>query len=128
MPNPTASDIRVFVPAKDFSESKQFYVALGWKLKWEDPSLAELELADRRFLLQNYYAKDWAENFMFHVTVEDAHAWHEHVSSLLSAGTFSNARVNPPKQESYGALVTYVWDPSGVLLHFAQWASDPERS
>ena len=29
-------------------------------------------------------------------------------------------RVNPPKEEDYGALVTYIWDPAGVLLHMAQ--------
>jgi hypothetical protein len=29
--------------------------------------------------------------------------------------------VAAPKQEPYGACVTYVWDPSGVLLHLAQW-------
>jgi predicted lactoylglutathione lyase len=33
---PTASDIRVFVPAKDFALSKSFYMALGWQLNWDD--------------------------------------------------------------------------------------------
>ena len=49
MLSPTASDVRVFVPAKDFSISKAFYKALGWKLNWEDAELAEMEIADRRF-------------------------------------------------------------------------------
>ena len=26
-----------------------------------------------------------------------------------------------PQEQSYGALVTFVWDPSGVLLHFAEY-------
>jgi hypothetical protein len=29
--------------------------------------------------------------------------------------------VAPPKHEDYGARVTYVWDPAGVLLHLAEW-------
>ena len=115
------TDVRAFVPAKDFVLSKEFYVALGWSLKWGDEHLALLELAGHRFYLQNYYAKEWADNFMLHVTVEDARAWYEHVSSLLAAKGYGDARVKAPKQEEYGALVTYVWDPSGVLLHFAQW-------
>jgi hypothetical protein len=71
MLSPTASDVRVFVPAKDFSISKAFYKALGWKLNWEDAELAEMEIADRRFLLQNYYKKEWADNLMIHVSIDD---------------------------------------------------------
>lgn len=123
MPNLNASDVRVFMPAKDFATSKSFYTALGWKLTEIDEGLAVLELADRRLYLQNYYVKDWADNFMIHITVEDAQAWHDHVSAVLGGSKFLDARVQAPKQEPepYGALVTYVWDPSGVLLHFAQW-------
>jgi hypothetical protein len=59
---PTASDVRVLVPAKDFAQSKSFYMALGWQLNWEDAELAEPEICDRRFLLQNFYSREWAEN------------------------------------------------------------------
>ena len=37
--------------------------------------------------------------------------------------SFRARRVAPPKAEPYDATVTYVWDPSGVLLHLAQWTS-----
>jgi predicted lactoylglutathione lyase len=121
MPTPTASDVRVFVPAKDFSLSKAFYRALGWKLNWEDAELAELEIAGHRFLLQNYYKQEWADNFMIHVSIDDAQAWYELASSILAAGAYLGAKVSPPAQQSYGALVTHLWDPSGVLLHLAQW-------
>lgn len=115
------SDIRVFVPAKDFGISKEFYQALGWTLEWGDEDLALLQAANQRFYLQNYYAKEWADNFMLHVTVEDARACYEQVSALVASKKFPGARVEAPKQEPYGAVVTYVWDPSGVLLHLAQW-------
>ncbi len=119
-----ASDVRVFVPARDFSLSKQFYTALGWQLIYEGDGLAVLELAGVRFYLQDYYVKRWAENFMLHISVEDARAWYEHVRGILESGRFPLARVQPPKEEPYGALVTYVWDPAGVLLHFAQFQPD----
>ncbi|MBZ0294234.1 MAG: hypothetical protein K8L99_16850 [Anaerolineae bacterium] len=121
--NLTATDVRVFVPALDFEQSLRFYTLLGWTLimKTDDNSLAELELADCRFWLQSYYVKDWANNFMFQVSVKDAAAWYTHVSKILEAEKFANARVNPPKQESYGAITTHVWDPSGVLIHFSQY-------
>lgn len=120
--NLQANDIKVFVPAKNFTESLNFYQAMGWKATFvaDDNGIAILELANCRFYLQNYYAKEWADNFMMQITVEDANAWWEHASAVIDAGNYTNARVNKPKEESYGALVTHVWDPSGVLLHFAQ--------
>jgi hypothetical protein len=118
--NPHASDIKVFVPAKDFIKSREFYVVLGWKVNWEHKGLAELELADCRFYLQDFYVKEWAENFMLYVAVDDAQQWYEHVAIALRENVFDGTRVKPPKEESYGAIVTYVWDPSGVLLHLAQ--------
>lgn len=116
----TVSDVKVFVPAKDFATSRRFYTTLGWRETWADGGLAELELGGVRFYLQDFYAKDWAENFMLYVAVDDAEAWWAHVRTVLADGAFPDARVQPPKPEAYGALVTYVWDPSGVLLHFAQ--------
>lgn len=115
------SDIRTFLPAKDFVVSKDFYVSLGWKLQFADDKIALLEVADQRFYLQNYYAKEWAENCMLHLSVADAQACFEQVHALIQSKNFPGARVTAPKQEPYGALVTYVWDPSGVLLHLAQW-------
>ncbi|HKJ16502.1 MAG TPA: glyoxalase [Xanthomonadales bacterium] len=112
------------MPAKDFEISKAFYLALGWKQTWGDSHLAVMENANQRFYLQNYYVREWAENFMLHVSVEDAESWKQHVTKLMSEKEFSGVRVDGPKQEEYGALVTYVWDPSGVLIHFAQWTDD----
>lgn len=118
--NLAVKDMKVFVPAKDFDESLRFYTALGWRMNWRHDGLAEVELAGRRLYLQKFYAKEWAENFMIYVDVEDAAAWHEHVAGILKSNPFGNARVAPPKEEPYGATVTYVWDPCGVPIHFAQ--------
>ncbi len=118
-----ALDVKTFVPAKNFQESLAFYEAMGWTLNFrgEEDDLAELELADCRFYLQNYYNKDWANNFMLHITVEDAQAWHDHAARVIKNGNWKYARLRAPKEQSYNALVTWVWDPSGVLLHFAQY-------
>jgi predicted lactoylglutathione lyase len=115
------TDVRPFVPSKDFELSKEFYAALGWSVKPLDDSLALLENGDHRFYLQRYYLKEFAENMMLHVTVADARACAKQIQELLASGRFPGARVSQPKQEPYGALVTYVWDPAGVLLHLAQW-------
>lgn len=115
------SDVRPFVPSKDFALSKDFYAALGWSVHHIDDTLALMENANHRFYLQNYYTKEFAENMMLHITVADARACAEQIRELLASGRFPGARVSQPKQETYGAIVTYVWDPAGVLLHLAQW-------
>lgn len=117
---PIAKDVKIFVPAEDFSLSLAYYQALGWKLNWQVPGLAELELGGNRFFLQNYYQKDWAHNFMFYIVVENAQEWYDHIAKVIAENKdFSTTRVNPPKEESH-AIVTYAWDPCGVLIHFAE--------
>jgi hypothetical protein len=118
--NLKAVDFRVMVPAENFALSKAFYKAIGCIVDDVSTNLALVELADRRFYLQNYYVKDWAENFVLYVVVEDANAWYEHLADLIASNRFVRARVSRPRQEEYGALVTHVVDPSGVLIHFAQ--------
>jgi uncharacterized glyoxalase superfamily protein PhnB len=117
---PVATDLKVFVPAKDFALSKRFYAALGFHPNWEEGDLAEFELFGHRFLLQNLYEPRWAGHFMLHVRVEDAEAWARHAREVIAKGDFPGARVEGPRDESWGFRVTYVWDPSNVLLHFAE--------
>lgn len=116
-----ASELRTFIPAQDFELSKNFYLALGSDLEWSDENLALLKLAGSSFYLQRYYVKEWAENSILHISVQDAARCFSDITGLLKSGRFPSARVAAPKQEPYGAFVTYVWDPSGVLLHLAQW-------
>jgi hypothetical protein len=37
-------DLKAFVPAKDYRQAKQFYVDLGFKLNWDNPETAELQI------------------------------------------------------------------------------------
>lgn len=116
------SDLRAFIPAKDFSVSKRFYAALGWDTRDVGPGIALVRLGERQhFYIQDYYLKDVAENTMLHITVEDAQAWYRHAASVLGDGDFPDARVQPPVRQAYGATVTFVHDPTGVLLHLCQW-------
>ena len=117
-----ATDQRPFIPARDFALSMAFYARLGWDTRPVADGLALVTLSERQhFYIQDYYIKEVAENCMLHLTVEDAQAWHRHVASLLQDKRFPGARVQPPKLQPYGALVTFVHDPSGVLLHLCEW-------
>lgn len=89
---------RSFIPSLDFSLSKAFYEALGCTLEWSQPHLALFKLADAHFYLQDHYAKEWADNCMFHIEVQDAAHCFEQISTLIESGPFSSALVLPPKQ------------------------------
>ena len=122
MQAPAATDLRPFVPARDFALCQAFYAALGWDTRQVAHGLALVALGGQQhFYLQDYYVREFAENTMLHVTVDDAMAWYRHVDHVLSERSFPQARVQPPRPQDYGALVTFVHDPSGVLLHLCQW-------
>lgn len=72
---PTGTEIaRPFVPARDFELSRRFYVQIGFQLL-HDGDVAIFGIGSSSFVLQNYYNKDWAENFMMQLMVDDVDAW-----------------------------------------------------
>ena len=122
MSNLNVSEIRPFIPAKNFEQSKQFYSSIGWTVKDVAPKLALVESQGGHFYIQDYYIKEVAENAMLHITVEDVRAWYQHVAGVLASNKWPSARVQPPRLQPYGALVAFVHDPTGVLLHLCQWS------
>jgi predicted enzyme related to lactoylglutathione lyase len=117
--SPTIQDLKVYVPAKDFELSKRFYAAMGFSMSEGWGGTADFELGGNRFRLQNYYVKDWAENFMMVMRVDDVEAWHAHARNIVESGEFPGVRIMPPEKVD-GSLVLHVVDPSGVLLIFVE--------
>jgi hypothetical protein len=116
---------RPFLPAKEFEKSLRFYEAIGFHAYRLGDTLAEMSLGTHAFLLQGYYVKEWADNTVMHVLVNDVQAWWQHIDSLNLAGQFGISRPAPPRVEPWGLTVAYVTDPAGVLWHFAE-ATKPE--
>ena len=117
---PTIKDFKVYVPAKDFELSQRFYTALGFTLSKGFGDTVDCELNGFRFRLQNYYVKDWAENFMVVMPVDDVEEWHQHALRVKESGSFDTVRVMPPETVEKEWSVLHVIDPSGVLLVFVQ--------
>ncbi len=110
---------RPFLPAKDFERSKRFYEVLGF-VKELDGEVAIFRIGTSRFILQNYYQKEWAENFMMQLVVDDLDAWWAHIVSLELPKRFGVTPPKPPAVQPWGLRIAYVIDPSGVLWHVAQ--------
>lgn len=117
---PGIRSFRPFLPAKDFETSLRFYEAIGFEAYKLGDTLAELSLGAHAFLLQGHYVKEWAENTVMHVLVKDVQAWWQYISSLDLANRFGVSSPAPPRVEPWGLTVAYVFDPTGVLWHFAE--------
>jgi uncharacterized glyoxalase superfamily protein PhnB len=117
---PTGSEsIRPFLPAKDFETSKRFYETLGFT-KVLDGEVAIFRIGMSSFVLQRHYQREWAENFMMQLLVDDLDAWWAHVSALDLPAKFGVPAPKPPAMQPWGLRIAYVIDPSGVLWHVAQ--------
>ena len=112
-------DFKVYMPAKNFELSKRFYSALGFTMSEGFGGTADFELNGCRFRLQDFYIKDWAENWMAVIGVDDVQAWHERAQLMARSGEFGKINVSEV-QDVDGSKVLEVHDPSGVLLVFVQ--------
>lgn len=112
-------DLKAYVPAKDFEESRRFHQALGFSMSEGWGGTADFELSGQRFRLQNHFVKEWAENFMIDLTVENIEAWHRRALEVVNSGAFPAVRLAPPEPVE-GSIVLHAWDPCGVLLIFVQ--------
>ena len=117
---PTGTELaRPFMPAQDFDRSKRFYESLGFE-KVLDGEVAIFKVGSGGFVLQRHYQKDWAENFMMQLMVDDLDAWWAHINTLDLMGRFGVPPPRAPAMQPWGLRIAYLTDPCGVLWHVAQ--------
>ena len=107
------------MPAKDFDLSRNFYETLGFE-KLLDAEVAIFKAGSGGFILQRHYQKDWAENFMMQLMVDDLDAWWAHIERLDLPGKFKVQPPRAPAMQPWGLRIAYVVDPSGVLWHIGE--------
>ena len=119
MGNMATVEIKAFVPSKDFELSKNFYTELGFTVAWSSTDMAYLHAGKSSFLLQKFYVKEYADNFMIHMLVEDVEAWWNHIVSRQLAKKYG-VRANPPEDRPWGIREFTIDDPTGVLWRIGQ--------
>jgi catechol 2,3-dioxygenase-like lactoylglutathione lyase family enzyme len=112
-------ELKAFVPAKDFELSKRFYQDIGFTLASDSDGIAYFHYGDVSFLLQNFYVKELAENFMMHLLVENIDAWWAEIQARSIAEKYG-VRILPPEQRPWRMRDFVLLDPSGVLWRIAQ--------
>ena len=117
--NLTTVEIKALVPARDFELSKQFYAAAGFAMAFTSDELAYFHYGDCSFLLQNFFVKDLAENFVMHLLVENVDHWHQHITAQNLFARFG-VKVGMPEDRPWAMRDFTFLDPSGVLWRIAQ--------
>ena len=111
-------EIKAFVPARDFALSARFYVDLGFTVVPESETMAFVHAGHCSFLLQKFYVKEHAENFMMHMLVVDVEAWWERVVAQRLAALRRAGRT--AAGSALGLRDFCLVDPSSVLWCIAQ--------
>ncbi|MEM6927246.1 MAG: VOC family protein [Myxococcota bacterium] len=119
MANLNPVEIKAFVPAKDHARSLRFYQDVGFEVASNEQGVAFLRHGGVSFLLQDFYVKEQAENFMMHLLVEDVDAWWQKVRDAGIADRYG-VEVTPVETRPWGMRDFVLTDPSGVLWRIAQ--------
>jgi catechol 2,3-dioxygenase-like lactoylglutathione lyase family enzyme len=113
------TEIKAFVPSKDFELSKQFYKDLGFTMASEGGGVAYFHFGRVSFLLQDFCVEQLAENFMMHILVEDVDAWWQHVQASGIVAKYG-VRLTPLENQPWKMRDFCLSDPSGVLWRIGQ--------
>jgi len=124
LPSPV-TDVKAFVPARDLELSKSFYTDLGFTINFSNPEIAELQIGSFRFLLQKFFIKEHAGNFMMSLAVDDADAWWNYIQNKDFPKKYPGIMCKPPAMQPWGLRILYLSDPSGVLWHITE---NPKKS
>jgi len=116
-----AKSIRAFIGAKDFEESRLFYQALGFEESIIANNMSYFKVTNTLgFYLQDAYVKDWVDNTMLFLEVDDVDRYWKELQALGLHTKFKHVRLTPIKEYPWGKEC-FMHDPSGILWHFGQF-------
>lgn len=127
---PTIRDFRPFLPSgeKGYEESKNFYQDIGFTILWTSSEVTEFDTGfGNRFLLSSNKNEKLGENLMIQIWVESADEWYKFLKSKRLDEKYVGTKIAEPSVAPWGWKITYVWDPAGVLLHFAEPHSEENK-
>ena len=119
MSNLRITEIKAFVPAKDFDKSKNFYQDIGFALASEGGGVAYFHFENVSFLLQDHCAESQAENFMMHILVQDVDSWWEHIHKSAVVEKYG-IKITQMEIQPWAMKDFCITDPSGVLWRIGQ--------
>jgi len=115
-----AKSIRPFIGAIDFEISRSFYRDLGFEENLLAPDFAVFHSGGLSFYLQAHYVKDWVDNTMVFMEVENLETFWNELVKLNLPEKYEGVRIVPVRTMDWGREC-FVHDPSGILWHFGEF-------
>ncbi len=111
--------LQPFIPSgSNFESSKQFFVELGFSISWDEGDYVGYERDGCRFILQKYDVKEFAENLMLTVRVDNVVEFRNNVLENKLPEKYG-IQISKPIQQPYGKEVNII-DLAGVCWHFVE--------
>ena len=102
----------------NFEGSKQLFQELDFAIRWDAGDYVSFENGDCKFILQKYDNKEFAENFMISVGIDNADEFWKEVTEKQLVEKYG-IRLDDPIDQPYGREVNII-DLAGVCWHFVQ--------
>ena len=118
----SAKSIRAFIGAENFEESRQFYKDLGFEESVISKDMSLFKVSDKLgFYLQDAYVRDWVDNTMIFLEVEDVDRYWSELQDLALEKKYKNVKLTPVRNDYWGREC-FMHDPSGILWHFGEFS------
>ena len=118
--NHQAKSIRPFLGSKDYQISRAFYQDLGFKENIISLNMSYFEFDGLGFYLQDAYVKDWVDNTMVFMEVEDVELFYKDLFELKLSAKYQDVKLVPIKNLDWGSEC-FLHDPAGNLWHFGEF-------
>lgn len=112
--------IRPFIGAQKFAVSREFYRDLGFEEVILETNLSLFRWKDLSFYLQDAYVKDWVDNTMLFIEVENTDEFWKYLQDLELTQKYLDVKLIPVRTMLWGKEC-FVHDPSGILWHFGEF-------
>ncbi|MET2984010.1 VOC family protein [Aureibaculum conchae] len=121
----TPKSIRPFIGAIDFTISRNFYLDLGFEEFKISPKMAYFKMGDFGFYLQDAYVKDWVDNTMLFLEVENLEKHLEVITNLNLTKKYPTVRISNIAENDWGNEF-FIHDPSGILWHIGEFKMEKQ--
>jgi catechol 2,3-dioxygenase-like lactoylglutathione lyase family enzyme len=118
-----AKSIRPFLGAQNFEISRRFYRDLGFEETVLSTGLSVFKTDGLGFYLQNAYVKDWVDNTMVFLEVEDVGRFWNELAALDLPAKYNGVKLTPIRVLDWGREC-FLHDPSGILWHFGEFIKE----
>jgi hypothetical protein len=118
--NHKGTSIRPFIGARDYALSLSFYRDLGFQESILSPGMSYFKSGSLGFYLQNADVKDWIDNTMVFMEVDDVSRFWNELVALDLPSKYKGVRLTPIRVYDWGREC-FLHDPSGILWHFGEF-------